>query len=256
MFALIARGLSNDDIARELVVSEATVKTHVNRLIAKLGNRSRVQLVVLGLRDGDGAAGCRVAIKLSVCHTVPQTGREHPGPRSKGTTDMTPTIRVDDEVYALLQERGEAFVDTPNTVLRRILGLTESGESTGNPVAAGRPPQRGTGEPRARQAPSPTTCSTPRRGARLAARDNGERHTARVGADGTLHLEDGHVADSPSAAARHLAGYEVRLARVAPRPTGPRSPTSGARAATAARRRGHRGEHGGRGGRRGEDGES
>ena len=35
---------------------------------------------------------------------------------------MTPTIRVDDEVYALLQERAEAFIDTPNTVLRRILG--------------------------------------------------------------------------------------------------------------------------------------
>ena len=45
-------------------------------------------------------------------------------------------------------------------------------------------------------------------------RNNGERHTARVGADGTLHLEDGHVADSPSAAARHLAGYEVNGWRV------------------------------------------
>ena len=52
VFTLIARGLSNDDIARELVVSEATVKTHVNRLIAKLGNRSRVQLVVLGYETG------------------------------------------------------------------------------------------------------------------------------------------------------------------------------------------------------------
>ena len=52
VFTLIARGLSNDDIARELVVSEATVKTHVNRLIAKLDNRSRVQLVVLGYETG------------------------------------------------------------------------------------------------------------------------------------------------------------------------------------------------------------
>ena len=52
VFTLISRGLSNDDIARELVVSEATVKTHVNRLIAKLDNRSRVQLVVLGYETG------------------------------------------------------------------------------------------------------------------------------------------------------------------------------------------------------------
>ena len=52
VFDLIARGLSNDDIARALVVSGATVKTHVNRLIAKLGNRTRVQLVVLAYETG------------------------------------------------------------------------------------------------------------------------------------------------------------------------------------------------------------
>ncbi len=52
VFQLIGRGLSNDDIARALVVSEATVKTHVNRLIAKLGNRTRVQLVVLAYETG------------------------------------------------------------------------------------------------------------------------------------------------------------------------------------------------------------
>jgi len=52
VFELIARGLSNDDIARQLVVSEATVKTHVNRLFAKLGNRTRVQLVVLAYETG------------------------------------------------------------------------------------------------------------------------------------------------------------------------------------------------------------
>jgi DNA-binding NarL/FixJ family response regulator len=52
VFTFIARGLSNDEIARELVVSEATVKTHVNRLIAKLDSRSRVQLVVLAYETG------------------------------------------------------------------------------------------------------------------------------------------------------------------------------------------------------------
>jgi DNA-binding NarL/FixJ family response regulator len=59
VFTLIARGLSNEDIARELVVSEATVKTHVNRLIAKLGNRTRVQLVVLAYEAGVVRAGAQ-----------------------------------------------------------------------------------------------------------------------------------------------------------------------------------------------------
>jgi DNA-binding NarL/FixJ family response regulator len=52
VFGLIARGLSNDDICAALVISEATVKTHVNRILAKLGLASRVQLVVLGYETG------------------------------------------------------------------------------------------------------------------------------------------------------------------------------------------------------------
>jgi len=52
VLALIAHGLTNDDIAASLVVSGATVKTHVNRVLAKLDVRSRAQAVVLAYESG------------------------------------------------------------------------------------------------------------------------------------------------------------------------------------------------------------
>ena len=52
VLALVGRGLSNAEIAEDLVVSHATAKTHVSRILTKLGARDRAQLVVVAYESG------------------------------------------------------------------------------------------------------------------------------------------------------------------------------------------------------------
>ncbi|WP_345597286.1 hypothetical protein [Streptomyces marokkonensis] len=113
---------------------------------------------------------------------------------------MSPTIRVDNEVYEELQKRATPFVDTPNSTLRRVLGLPEKATQSGSTAVA----------PSSREAAlSPLLADRRLRpGQRLVwrRRNLNQVHYAEVLANGTLRLEDGSVHDTPSGAATALAG--------------------------------------------------
>lgn len=55
--ALVATGLTNDEIAGHLFITPFTVKTHANRAMAKLGARDRAQLVVIAYQAGIASIG-------------------------------------------------------------------------------------------------------------------------------------------------------------------------------------------------------
>jgi DNA-binding NarL/FixJ family response regulator len=56
---LITRGSSNSEIAEALVIEESTVKTHVKRVLMKLGLRDRIHAVIFGYESGLAQAGSR-----------------------------------------------------------------------------------------------------------------------------------------------------------------------------------------------------
>ena len=108
-----------------------------------------------------------------------------------------PTIRVDAQVYARLQREAKPFVDTPNSVLRRLLGLEDSSDHP-----ADRQCQVGELLPL-------IEAGLLQVGDTLEWRRRSSTHYATVMEDGQLRLEDGSIFASPSAAGKALSGYEV-----------------------------------------------
>ncbi|MFD5618437.1 hypothetical protein [Streptomyces yangpuensis] len=113
---------------------------------------------------------------------------------------MSPTIRVDDQVYEELQNRAKPFVDTPNSTLRRILDLPERPGPAGGSAPGSSSREHTLG---------PLLADGRLRiGQRLVwrRRNLNRVHYAELLETGALRLEDGSVHDTPSGAATSLAG--------------------------------------------------
>lgn len=117
---------------------------------------------------------------------------------------MSRTIRVDDEVFAKLQSLAEPFVDTPNTALRRLLGLSGPGTMGSASQTQGRASVRD--QTLAPLLADGRLCV----GQRLVwrRRNLGQRHQAVVLQTGELRLDDGSVHSTPSGAATAIAGNQ------------------------------------------------
>ena len=100
-----------------------------------------------------------------------------------------PTIRIDDDVYDWLQQRAKPFVDTPNSVLRRELGIAGSIQ----PLSAR--------EPAGGELDALVRAGLLAAGEELVWRRRGASHRAVVTAGGGLELDDGRTFDTPSGAA-------------------------------------------------------
>ncbi|GAA4934637.1 DUF4357 domain-containing protein [Streptomonospora halophila] len=112
---------------------------------------------------------------------------------------MAPVIRIDDEVYAALQDKAKAFEDTPNDVMRRWLGLQDGPSNSGKHRRGDLMPLIRSG---ALRAGSQLVWKRPRKGV---------VHTAEVTPDGCITIGgvEGKPFKSPSGAANALCGYQV-----------------------------------------------
>lgn len=185
--ASIAAAAARKRAASETFHARQVDRQHLPR------NRGRVwALVVQTPTDRLGGGGARPVGKRSIADT--------------GV--VSPTIRVDDEVYVSLQQEAQAFVDTPNTVLRRLLQLDDSAS---RPASGGVAQSTSTGATSAAKFARLYTAGLMSPGDELVweRRNNGQRYVVVVDERGHFHLTDGSVHDSPSGAAKHLAGYEV-----------------------------------------------